>query len=93
MNIFACLLRGGILLRMEATAIKPKHFTREQIRAIRDALGLSRKQAAARLRISHRTWEHWEHGFKFPNGPCSVILEQMEEEAIIARHRAATAVA
>ena len=73
------------------TSAMEKPFTSKRIRAIRDALGLSRREAAARLRISHRTWEGWENGFLEPNGPCTLLLEMLEKEAGIGKRERAVA--
>ena len=39
---------------------------REQLRAAREALGWSRREAAAQAGVSHRTWEAWELGRRTP---------------------------
>ncbi len=46
----------------------------EQIRAVREKVGVSQSAFAAMLNVSTRTLQEWEQGRRQPNGPARSLL-------------------
>ncbi|MBI4582211.1 MAG: helix-turn-helix domain-containing protein [Planctomycetes bacterium] len=51
------------------------------IRALRDALGLSQQQFAARLRVSSQTVSRWERGEACPHSRAVTALRRLQAAA------------
>ncbi len=49
-------------------------ITPEQIKAIRENVGVSQTTFAAMLNVSTRTLQEWEQGRRQPNGPARSLL-------------------
>lgn len=64
----------------------PKQLTGKDIRIIRKKLGLTQKEFAGLVNVSHKTIERWETGDNFVTGPIVTLIEilnkypYMEEE-------------
>ena len=54
--------------------------TRVDVRAIREALGLSREQFRKMLPVSNRTVRRWENGEVAPSQMAISKLEQLQDE-------------
>lgn len=65
-----------------APARKPKIPTGKQIKAIRERLGLTQAEAAAKVRVSQSVWSAWERGATRPS-PSSVLLIELLDRGSI----------
>lgn len=93
---------GGVYLDTEATAIldkvKARHMgllTPEQIKTLRQRLGLTQQQISELLQIGEKTWTRWETGRERPSRVINVILFALNDGKIdlaylrsVARRRA-----
>ena len=50
------------------------YLTPEQIKAVREKVGVSQSAFAAMLNVSIRTLQEWEQGRRQPNGPARSLL-------------------
>ena len=67
--------RGKITLRTSTVKAKPMtELTGDQIKQIREALGISRTVFAHQLRVSKRTLENWEQGRAEPNDQAKALI-------------------
>lgn len=59
-----------------------KTFTPSEIdvQALRNRIGLTQEQFAAKFGISLGTLRHWERGDRRPHGPALVLLRVIEKE-------------
>lgn len=64
--------------RGEKTGAKIVEFP--DIPAIRERLGLSQNEFAARFGISLGTLRNWEQGVRLPDGPARALLKVIERE-------------
>ncbi len=48
--------------------------TPDEIRAVREARGLSVEDAAERIGVSGRTWYHWESGDRVPSESHAILI-------------------
>lgn len=55
------------------------HVTSDEIRSLRETLGESQQQFAARLGCSTRTVSNWENGHP-PTGAVALLLIKLREE-------------
>ena len=55
-------------------------MTAEELRAWRQAQGLTIPEAAERLPCGERTWAHWEGGTRTPPGLLTRALRDLERE-------------
>jgi putative transcriptional regulator len=55
------------------------------VKAVRDKVGMTQEQFAARFGFSTATLRHWERGDRSPHGPALVLLNVIERnpEAVI----------
>ncbi len=49
------------------------------MQALRQRIGLTQEEFAARFGISLGTLRHWEHGDRKPHGPALVLLRVIEK--------------
>lgn len=56
-----------------------KEFTGEEIRRIREALGMEQVEFAEQLGVSQAAISLWENGFRSPSGSACILLEQLAE--------------
>jgi len=67
--------RGKQTLRTYKVRSKPApELSGDQIREIREALGVSRAVFAHQLRVSFRTLENWEQGRAKPNAQAAMLI-------------------
>ena len=50
------------------------YITADQIKAVREKVGVSQSSFAAMLNVSTRTLQEWEQGRRQPNGPARSLL-------------------
>lgn len=50
------------------------------VQALRNRIGLTQEQFAAKFAISLGTLRHWERGDRKPHGPALVLLRVIEKE-------------
>ena len=50
------------------------YITAEQIKAVREKVGVSQSAFAAMMNVSTRTLQEWEQGRRQPNGPARSLL-------------------
>ncbi len=55
---------------------KPPLSLPERLKALRERLGLTQAEAAARVGVSRRAWIKWEKEGRKPSGPVAKLLEQ-----------------
>lgn len=76
---------GGVNLKQEIISLDiaptPK-YTGEDVKAIRQANGLTQSVLARYLCVSKKTIEAWEANRNTPSGPSSRLLELLERHAI-----------
>lgn len=53
-----------------------------RLRAIIDRFGLTREEAAKRIRVSRRAWTSWESGDQIPSPAHQLLIELLEQEKI-----------
>ncbi len=80
---------GEVYLDTEATALLDKAkarymglLTPEQIRALRERLGLTQKQISELLQIGDKTWTRWETGRERPFRSINVLLYALSDGKI-----------
>lgn len=56
-------------------------ITAEEIRAIRQRLGVSQSELAERMGLTRDAVANWENGRNSPNGASEVLLRQLEKAA------------
>ena len=66
---------GASRWRRACTPLRPI-----DIRVLRQSLGLTQAQFAARLGFSVATLRHWERGDRTPKGPALVLLNVVQRE-------------
>ncbi len=57
---------------------KKKNDWPARLRAIRERLGITQAEAAARVRISQSQWSAFESGTRQPTRPVAYLLELLE---------------
>ena len=73
--------QGKIKLKSHrVTAIPPKEFTADEIRAIRGKLNMSQGFFAEIIGVSKKTVESWEYGRGRPNGAAARVLTIVEQD-------------
>ena len=55
-------------------------YTPEQIRRMREALGLNQSEFAEKLGVSQPTVSMWEIGERSPSGSAAMLLEMLSEK-------------
>ncbi len=61
-----------------------KEWTAEEVRELRNRLGLTRAQAAEKVGVAPRTWLGWElpSQNRRPAGSCKILLDMLESRKI-----------
>ena len=70
--------QAGQIRRGEIAASRAHIFPPQDIRAIRDKLGLSQAQFSSMIGISLSTLQNWEQGRRRPEGPARALLRVAE---------------
>ena len=77
-NHFQGLLKGiraaGKVKRGEKNASRIFAFTPQEIKQIRNHLGLSQKEFSDLIFVSVKTLQNWEQGRRQPKGPALALL-------------------
>ena len=73
---------GKKLNRRTVTIIPVKEYGAEQVRNIRNSVGMSQSTFAGYLGVTKKTVEAWEAGTNHPSGAASRILNMMEMKNI-----------
>lgn len=92
-KVFEGLLKGireaGKVNRGERTPARIFAFTPEEIKKIRNNLGLSQQEFSDLVFVSKKTLQNWEQGRRHPQGPALallMILKKDPKHAIRALH-------
>jgi DNA-binding transcriptional regulator YiaG len=64
-----------------------KDFGKDEVLALRKALGLNQTEFAEKLGVNQTAVSHWETGHRKPSGPACVLMEQLEAK-ILKKNRA-----
>ncbi len=56
--------------------------TPEEIKAIRDKLGLLQAEAAERIGVSQGQWSAWERGHKKPSRQSALLIDLLRRKKI-----------
>ena len=67
-----------ILKRHKVTVEPVKVYEADEVKKIRNSIGMSQKSFASYMGVSHKTVEAWEAGNNHPSGAASRILRMME---------------
>jgi DNA-binding transcriptional regulator YiaG len=80
---------GEIYFDNQATAlldkVKARHMgllTPEQIRSLRERLGLTQREVSELLQIGEKTWTRWETGHERPSRSTNVLLSALSDGKI-----------
>jgi len=74
-------LREGLEAVRENPDALPRHeLTAPDVKAIREAFGMSQADLAVFLDVKKRTLQNWEQGRRTPTGPAQTLLRVMEKE-------------
>lgn len=76
---------GKKLNRRTVTIIPVKEYGAEQVRNIRNSVGMSQSTFAGYLGVTKKTVEAWEAGTNHPSGAASRILNMMEMDTEFGR--------
>ena len=57
-------------------------MTPKQIKELRERLGLSRTEFAARLGLTESAIHYWEHGERKPSGTALTLMRMLEEGSL-----------
>ncbi len=60
-----------------------KHYTNDEIRAIRNKTGLTQALFALYMGVSKKTVEAWEHGTNHPTGPACRLLSFLDSGEMV----------
>ena len=60
-----------------------KHYTNDEIRAIRNKTGLTQALFALYMGVSKKTVEAWEHGTNHPTGPACRLLSFLDNGEMV----------
>lgn len=67
-----------MLKRRVVTVMPVKEYQPEEVKKIRNTVGMSQKIFASYLGVSDKTVEAWESGTNHPSGAASRLLNMME---------------
>ena len=72
--------KGENVAGVRVTVVEVKHLPLIEVRSLRQKLGLSQSQFAARFGFTPATVKNWEQGRTQPDGPSRILL------TVIAHH-------
>ena len=79
-NLFDELREGLEAIRDNPKALPHHEITAPDVKAIREAFGMSQSQLATFLQVSTKTLQNWEQGRRKPSGATQTLLRVMEKE-------------
>lgn len=86
LNETLAIVKGETKGRTRKMSIKPvRNMSPEEIKAIRETLGMSQRLFAELLGVSKKTVEAWEAGRNKPKGPTIRILALIENDPALAQ--------
>lgn len=56
------------------------NWTKTRIRALRDSIGETQQEFAARFRVTVDSIRHWEQGTANPAGPSTVVMDYLAKQ-------------
>lgn len=59
---------------------EPRKYSRQELKAIRKALGLNIADASRAVGCNPRAWELWEQGQRNPSGAARILIAQLEKQ-------------
>ena len=71
---------GGKARTMKLTVEPVRHFRADEVKKIRNDLGMTQSLFAGFIGVSQKTVEAWESGKNVPNGPASRILSMVQAD-------------
>ena len=66
------------IVRGERAPSREFHVDAAQVRAVRNATGLSQKQFAMLIEVNVGTLRNWEQGLRTPTGPARALLKALK---------------
>ena len=69
-----------ILKRNKITVEPVKIYSADEIKKIRNSMGMSQKSFASYMGVSDKTVEAWEAGTNHPSGAASRLLSMLEKD-------------
>ncbi|MFC4251304.1 helix-turn-helix domain-containing protein [Sinimarinibacterium flocculans] len=70
--------QAGEIVRGERAPSREFHVDAAQVRAVRNATGLSQKQFAMLIEVNVGTLRNWEQGLRTPTGPARALLKALK---------------
>jgi DNA-binding transcriptional regulator YiaG len=61
------------------TTVEEAHWTPQRIRALRERLGLTQREAAELVGVNDSMWCHWEKGRHPPTRPFEILLGLLDK--------------
>jgi len=61
--------------------VRIRSISHIDVKVIRQKIGMTQPEFAAKFGISLGTLRHWERGDRFPHGPALVLLHVIEKES------------
>jgi putative transcriptional regulator len=79
-KLFDEIREGLEAIRDNPDALPRHELSAPDVKAIREAFGLSQSQMAVFLDVSKKTLQNWEQGRRGPTGAAQTLLRVMEKE-------------
>lgn len=54
-------------------------MAKDEIKSIRESLGLSQSEFAKSLGVNQPAVSHWENGLRHPSGPAAILIGQLKK--------------
>ena len=77
-DLVASIKEAGAIKRNEIKASRVTALELPDIKKVREKTGLTQAELAARLHISARPLQHWEHGRRYPTGPAATLIRILD---------------
>ncbi len=77
-RLMESVAQAGEIVRGERAPSREFHVDAAQVRAVRNATGLSQKQFAMLIEVNVGTLRNWERGLRTPTGPARALLKALK---------------
>ena len=74
-RLVTSIRQAGQIRRGEVVPTRVSEFPAEDVRAVRDRLGVSQPEFALMIGVSVSTLRNWEQGRRQPEGPARALLK------------------